>query len=65
MRLHAAFAKPSPDRDLYLMALTGYGRADDVRRAREAGFDEHLIKPTNLDELRRMLASDTAGRRGT
>jgi two-component system CheB/CheR fusion protein len=57
--------KASPDRDLYLMALTGYGRADDVRLAREAGFDEHLIKPTNLDELRRMLESDTAGRRGT
>jgi two-component system CheB/CheR fusion protein len=47
------------------MALTGYGRADDIRLARAAGFDEHLIKPTNLDELRRMLASDTAGRRGT
>jgi two-component system, sensor histidine kinase len=57
--------KASSDRDLYLMALTGYGRADDVRLAREAGFDEHLIKPTNLDELRRMLESDTAGRRGT
>lgn len=57
--------KASPDRDLYLMALTGYGRADDVRLARSAGFDEHLIKPTNLDELRRMLASDTTGRRGT
>jgi two-component system CheB/CheR fusion protein len=57
--------KASLDRDLYLMALTGYGRPDDIRLARAAGFDEHLIKPTNLDELRRMLASDTAGRRGT
>jgi CheY-like chemotaxis protein len=57
--------KASLDRDLYLMALTGYGRPDDIRLARAAGFDEHLIKPTNLDQLRRMLASDTAGRRGT
>jgi CheY-like chemotaxis protein len=57
--------KGSPDRDLYLMALTGYGRADDVRLARAAGFDEHLVKPTNLDDLRRMLAAGVAGRRDT
>ena len=29
----------------YLVALTGYGQPDDLRRAREAGFDGHLIKP--------------------
>jgi CheY-like chemotaxis protein len=35
-----------------LVALTGYGRDDDVQRAREAGFDEHLLKPATLEQLR-------------
>ena len=43
-------------RDLVLVALTGYGRPDDARRAREAGFDAHLIKPVDVDELSRVLA---------
>src|ERR1700741_1667078 len=34
----------SPDRDLYLMALTGYGREDDIQLARSAGFNEHIVK---------------------
>jgi CheY-like chemotaxis protein len=28
-----------------LIALTGYGQPEDVRRAEEAGFDTHLVKP--------------------
>jgi CheY-like chemotaxis protein len=43
-------------RDLVLVALTGYGRPDDARRAREAGFDAHLVKPVDVDELGRLLA---------
>ncbi len=39
-----------------LIALTGYGQAEDLRRAIEAGFDAHLIKPVNLDELLELLA---------
>jgi len=35
-----------------LVALTGYGRDDDVQRAREAGFDQHLLKPATLEQLR-------------
>ena len=35
-----------------LVALTGYGRDHDVQRAREAGFDEHLLKPATLEQLR-------------
>jgi signal transduction histidine kinase len=41
--------------ELLLVALTGYGQADDRRRAREAGFDVHLTKPTGIDELERVL----------
>ncbi len=39
-----------------LVAVTGYGRDADRRRAREAGFDGHLVKPVNLDALDRVLA---------
>ena len=44
-------------RDLVLVALTGYGRPDDARRALEAGFDAHLVKPVDVDELSRVLAA--------
>jgi PAS domain S-box-containing protein len=37
-------ATPHGDR-MYLAALTGYGQPEDRRRAREAGFDCHLVKP--------------------
>jgi two-component system CheB/CheR fusion protein len=38
-----------------LIALTGYGSPEDQVRAREAGFDAHLTKPTDVDQLRRLL----------
>jgi CheY-like chemotaxis protein len=38
-----------------LVAVTGYGQPDDVRRALAAGFDQHLKKPVRLDELERAL----------
>jgi CheY-like chemotaxis protein len=39
-----------------LIALTGYGQAEDVRQAIEAGFDAHVTKPINLDQLLALLA---------
>ena len=36
---------------LHMIALTGYGQPDDVRRARDAGFEEHLVKPVDIDRL--------------
>jgi signal transduction histidine kinase len=41
---------------LTLIALTGLGRQEDRRRAREAGFDVHLTKPVDPDALRDWLA---------
>jgi PAS domain S-box-containing protein len=38
-----------------LIALTGYGQAEDLRRSREAGFDLHLTKPVSPADLRRAL----------
>jgi CheY-like chemotaxis protein len=40
-----------------LIALTGYGNDTDRRRSLEVGFDEHLTKPAELGELRRLLGS--------
>jgi signal transduction histidine kinase len=34
-----------------LVALTGYGLAEDLRRVMEAGFDRHLVKPVDIDQL--------------
>ena len=45
-----------------LVALTGYGRDDDVRRSRDAGFDHHLVKPIDFAQLRPILL-DARGRR--
>ncbi|NVI97629.1 response regulator [Myxococcus sp. AM009] len=42
-------------RDLVLIAVTGYGLEEDRRRALEAGFDEHLVKPVDLARLRELL----------
>jgi PAS domain S-box-containing protein len=39
-----------------LVALTGWGQEQDRERAREAGFDHHLIKPAKVADLRRMLS---------
>jgi len=41
---------PDGDRCL-LIALTGYGQQDDRRRAHEAGFDVHLVKPADPDAV--------------
>ena len=42
---------------LYLVAMTGYGRAEDRQKAAAAGFDRHLVKPTDLEELQTLLAN--------
>jgi signal transduction histidine kinase/ActR/RegA family two-component response regulator len=52
-------ATPERGRPL-LAAVTGYGQPEDERRAREAGFDAHLVKPIDPDELRRFLARASA-----
>jgi CheY-like chemotaxis protein len=38
-----------------LIALTGYGRAEDRERARLAGFDGHLLKPADMQALQQFL----------
>jgi CheY-like chemotaxis protein len=43
-------------RAMRLVAVTGYGQASDAQQAIEAGFDEHVVKPFELDTLRDVLA---------
>jgi len=42
-------------RDARVVAITGYGREEDRRKAREAGFDVHLTKPVDPEELQKLL----------
>lgn len=41
---------------LVLVALTGYGQERDRQRTREAGFDHHLTKPVDPDDVQQLLA---------
>ena len=49
--------RSTPGGKPFLVALTGYGRTDDRRKALDAGFDAHLVKPVDPDELERLLAA--------
>jgi CheY-like chemotaxis protein len=40
-----------------LIALTGYGQEQDRRRSQEANFEEHLVKPVDLDRLAASIES--------
>ena len=40
-----------------LVAITGWGQPDDLRKSREAGFDRHLVKPVDPDVLAELLAA--------
>jgi PAS domain S-box-containing protein len=42
---------------LTIVALTGWDQEEDRHRSREAGFDAHMVKPVDHDELLKLLAS--------
>jgi signal transduction histidine kinase len=48
-------AQLSRDR-LRLVAMTGFGQESDRRRALDAGFDLHIVKPASIEALKRALA---------
>ena len=56
-----AFRADEALQGMFLVALTGYALPEDLRRAAEAGFDRHLAKPPDLEELGRMLAEAGGG----
>lgn len=43
--------------DVVLVAITGYGQEADRQLSRQAGFDHHLVKPADLRQLERILAT--------
>lgn len=51
-----AIRKRPSGQAIFLIAVTGWSRADDHQRAIDAGFDAHVIKPVELDTLREYLA---------
>lgn len=44
-------------RSVFLVALTGWGQEHDRRNALEAGFNQHFVKPADIDNLRRVLST--------
>jgi signal transduction histidine kinase/ActR/RegA family two-component response regulator len=50
-----------PDtRDALIVAISGYGREEDIQRSRAAGFDHHLVKPVDLAALEAVLAGSAS-----
>ena len=41
--------------ELFLVALTGWGAEEDRRRTHDGGFDSHLVKPVDMDILRKLI----------
>ena len=48
----------SPKGELRLVALSGYAQEADIRRGEAAGFDAHLVKPADLQQIRAALRED-------
>ena len=46
-----------PGRAFRLVAITGWGQDQDRQRTLEAGFDQYLVKPVGVAELKSVLAS--------
>ncbi|MBX6313362.1 MAG: response regulator [Isosphaeraceae bacterium] len=46
---------------MLLVAITGYGQADDRQRALEAGFDRHFTKPLDPEALKALLSAAPPG----
>ena len=44
-------------KDIVMIALTGWGQDDDRRKSEEAGFNGHLVKPVDYDQLMELLKS--------
>jgi signal transduction histidine kinase/ActR/RegA family two-component response regulator len=51
----AQHLRASGENDVQIVAVSGYGRAEDIERARASGCDGHLAKPVDLRNLERVL----------
>ena len=50
-------------KDIVMIALTGWGQEDDRRKSEEAGFNGHLVKPVDYDQLLDLLSVLTKAQR--
>jgi PAS domain S-box-containing protein len=46
-----------PDRNFRLVALSGWGSEEHRQKARDAGFDQHLVKPVSVAEIKALLSN--------
>ena len=53
-----------PGKDMVLIAMSGYGQASDMERSAQAGFDLHLTKPADIEQLLSYLDSHPDRRDG-
>jgi CheY-like chemotaxis protein len=56
-QLAAEIRRRLAGKPMRLIAFTGYGGADDIARAKQAGFDAHLVKPVDIDRLLAVLGA--------
>ncbi len=54
-RMHESGANPRP----FIVAVTGWGSAEDKQRSQDAGFDMHLVKPVEESEVLEVLRTRT------
>jgi two-component system CheB/CheR fusion protein len=54
-RVAQRIRKSADNNDIYLIALTGYGQTADIQKTEAAGFDAHITKPVDPQELIRTL----------
>jgi two-component system CheB/CheR fusion protein len=45
-------------KNVMLIALSGYGQAEDLRKSKEAGFDHHLVKPADMTQLLDLISEE-------
>lgn len=43
-------------RESLIIAITGYGQDEDIRKSKEAGFDHHMVKPLDYHALMTVIA---------
>ena len=48
---------------MVIVALTGWGQDEDKRRSTEAGFNQHMVKPVEVDALAKLLSEGSVERR--
>jgi CheY-like chemotaxis protein len=50
-----AIRKQPWGKKVVIVAMTGWGQAEDRRKSKEAGFDGHLVKPADYNALLKLL----------